>query len=855
MNPPVPPILARPRSSNQSRPNRLVPHLEDVENRALELLPECSEELETVVSVAAYLHDFGKLNAFFQQYIHARDRGDYSETVSRKKRSHAYLGAFACQHVLRQCGLSKHWQAVGFLAVAKHHATHLNDFRTISEYMGSAEFGPFTSATPTTQVESILENEPLQDAAGEILSAARPDDLEPSQALKEFVADFKRKETVTVLKDHRPTDSGSREYIHLLRVWSTLTCADKLSSAGLPNRSPNPIDPGQIPDYIETLPEEHGIQKTLNNRREQARKTCVDQVDEFLEADVNIGRITLPTGFGKTLTGTQTALELAQRKEGRVIYALPYTSIIDQTDDIFQSVFGLSPLEERYTVHHHLAETRTRPTDLDDGDNAPFRDQHLLAESWQADLVLTTFVQLFESVVSPTNTQSIKLPALQDSVILIDEPQALSHSWWRLITYLCTRLADHYNIHIIFMTATQPGLFQYDDQAPTPFEFLPESGTYYDLIETHPRVEFRLHESVSEYVSNPRSASPLPISDAATEITAGPTESTLVICNTIRSTTELSSAVVSRLQSTTNLNAHLKELLQTQRIQTASREEIVTELVERVQGETVVSTLTTRLRPIDRKLLIAAIRQLTNCEETSLYVISTQLVEAGVDISFNRLYRDIAPIPSIVQAAGRCNREFSDEASTVTVWRLSNPRSNSKPPSYYIYTNSYDLLYPTREALAPYHSETTIEESVMIGDIVDRYYERLHSAASPGDHSLVTAVQKGKFGTLANESLISDEYPTADVVVCVDSIDLKLVRMYQEALEEGYHDWTRAIQRYLSSRTVSIPVRDTDLSEPVFTPITEKGYYFVDASSDQSVYSLETAAGLVSDSVSDRTSF
>ncbi|MFP8954906.1 CRISPR-associated endonuclease Cas3'' [Natrialbaceae archaeon A-arb3/5] len=853
----VPPILARPRTTAEFEPNELEPHLRDVRERALELLPDCSEELTTVVAVCAYLHDFGKLNGFFQRYIHARDRDDDSVSISAKKRSHGYLGALACQHVLRQYGLSDHWQAVGFFAVAKHHATSLTDFRKVREYMGEVEFGPFTSVLPTKQLETIIANETLRNAAGEMLATARPDNVSPSAAFKAFASDFQQKDTVTALADYRPTRSGSEEYVHLLRVWSTLTCADKLSSAGLPNRSPEPLDPEHIPNHIEGFPEQDGIRKTLNSHRETARKTCVQRVDDFLESEKKLARITLPTGFGKTLTGTQTALELAQIKGGRVIYALPYTSIIDQTDDLFQDVFDLSPLEERYTIHHYLAETRTQPGALPDRDAPSYRDQQLLAETWQSDLILTTFVQLFESLTSPTNKQSLKLPALQNSVILIDEPQALSHSWWRLISHLCRLLCDHYNIHVIFMTATQPGLFQYDEQVSTPFEFLPDATPYYNLIENTPRVNFYLHESVQEYLENPRSAAGYSIPAAAADITAETTGSTLAICNTIQSTIELSSQTASHFDAVVNLNAVLKQIAQTRLFRPSEYGAIVDELVDRARGEVALSTLTTRLRPIDRKLLLSAIERLTDCEQTSLYVISTQLIEAGVDVSFDRLYRDIAPVPSIVQAAGRCNREFGSETSTVTVWRLASSAATGYLPSQQIYTGTYNLLYPTREALKSQESSVggVISEATMIDEIVDRYYERLHSLASPGDHDLVRAVENAQFGSLSNESLISDDYPTIDVVVCVDAIDLKLVRMYKQTLREGYHDWSTALQRHLSSRTISLPLRDTDVSVQIFNPITDDEYYYVDATEIPSRYTLETASGLCVEGIPDQTSF
>ncbi|ELY96659.1 hypothetical protein C482_15408 [Natrialba chahannaoensis JCM 10990] len=143
----------------------------------------------------------------------------------------------------------------------------------------------------------------------------------------------------------------------------------------------------------------------------------------------------------------------------------------------------------------------------------------------------------------------------------------------------------------------------------------------------------------------------------------------------------------------------------------------------------------------------------------------------------------------------------------------------------------------------------------MVDSVVDTYYEQLHSLASPGDQDLVAAVQNARFGSLSKESLISENYRTADVVVCVDAIDLKLVTMYKQALSEGYHDWSTAIQRHLSSRTISLPLRDTNVSHQAINSITDGRYYYVDATDSPSRYALETASGLRIGDIPDQTSF
>ena len=189
---------------------------------------------------------------------------------------------------------------------------------------------------------------------------------------------------------------------------------------------------------------------------------------------------------------------------------------------------------------------------------------------------------------------------------------------------------------------------------------------------------------------------------------------------------------------------------------------------ERHNPEQIVATLTTRLRPVDRSRLIDVLNHILDPETTTpvdgtpLITVSTQLIEAGVDVSFDRLYRDYAPVPSIVQAAGRCNREFGGDAASVTIWRLDSPAESYYVPSELIYGDR-SLLHPTQQALSRVATrDHSVPEVEMITTGVETYYEALHGKRKTGDRRdrLVAAFDGAKGEQLRNASLVGSDYPT-----------------------------------------------------------------------------------------------
>ena len=305
--------------------------------------------------------------------------------------------------------------------------------------------------------------------------------------------------------------------------------------------------------------------------------------------------LTVPTGGGKTVASLAFALAHA-RAHGlkRVIYVIPYTSIIEQTAETFRNILGgKSVLEHHSNVQYDIAA---------DGEADGNGLRMLRAtENWDAPVVVTTAVQFFESLFACKPSQCRKLHSIAGSVVVFDEAQMLPLPYLRPCVWAISQLVKHYNVSAVLCTATQPAL------NPLLDEFLPGA----EPVELCPEQIFS--SSVFRRVTF-RRAGRLSWDELAQKMN----EQRQVLCI----------------------------------VNTKKRAQ---KLYQKIKGEGVFH-LSTAMYPKHRRRVLEEIRKrLQNGEKCIL--ISTSLVEAGVDLDFCSVYRQLSGVDSMIQAAGRCNRE------------------------------------------------------------------------------------------------------------------------------------------------------------------------------------------------------
>ncbi len=328
--------------------------------------------------------------------------------------------------------------------------------------------------------------------------------------------------------------------------------------------------------------------------------------------------LTVPTGGGKTLASMAFALTHARRHgQRRVVYALPYTSIIEQTAAIFSNVFGPD-----HVLEHH--------SNLD-RDQLRRRSQavEMAAENFDRPIVVTTNVQLYESLFSAHGSTCRKLHRLARSVIVLDEAQSIPPRLLKPTLAVLEELVRHYGCTVVLCTATQPAITRRDGfpigiTAVT--EIVPDSRALYRAM-SRVRVQ------------------PLGLIDddtLATRLAEHP--QVLCIVNTRRHAAELTRLLQSALP-----------------LDVASPDNLYPPVVH----------LSAAMCPQHRSELVAQIRAALRAGRP-LRVVSTQVIEAGVDVDFPVVYRALAGFDSIAQAAGRCNREGRADQGTVYLFQTAH---------------------------------------------------------------------------------------------------------------------------------------------------------------------------------------
>jgi CRISPR-associated endonuclease/helicase Cas3 len=355
---------------------------------------------------------------------------------------------------------------------------------------------------------------------------------------------------------------------------------------------------------------------SLNKARQEISDACFESASN----DTGLFKLTVPTGGGKTLSSLRFALNHANKHNlDRIIYVMPYTSIIDQNAEVFKNIFN--DLGNDIVLEHHS-------NVIQNDDNPTENWKHkTLSESWNAPIVVTTSVQFLNALFDGSTRNIRRMHSLTNSLIIFDEIQTLPINMVHIFNHAVNFLTDFGNSSVVLCTATQPLLHKVDSKLgniPNGIELVPNYAKYFDTLK---RVD----------VVDSRKKEPWSPAEVAEHIKLlAKTKSVLYIANTKNMVKETYHSCISR-----NIDN--------------------------------VYHLSTSMCPKHRKIkLKEIIDKLKN--NVNVVCISTQLIEAGVDVDFDHVIRSIAGLPSICQSAGRCNR--NNYGSSLGIVEIINPDEN-----------------------------------------------------------------------------------------------------------------------------------------------------------------------------------
>ncbi len=521
-------------------------------------------------------HDLGKFSHGFQQYLKDCEAGNGPPRGPDHKAAGSQL---ARQHVTTLAML-----------VQGHHGG-LKDPEAFKKWFAERSKDPTTQEALTLATREIPEINPSRQLA-------------PPVFLKDPIAtEFFMRMLFSALVDADYLDTEAHG-----NAWKSVQRGMGADMAELWER---------FERSRERLPADDG---TVNEVRREVYEACL----RAAEYAPGLFRLTVPTGGGKTLSGMGFALRHAL-KHGlrRIIVAVPYISITEQTAGVYRGVFEDDRDDRPIVLEHHSGVDAEEKDE--EGEFRPERMwSRLAAENWDAPIIVTTTVQLFESLFANRTGKTRKLHRLAKSVIMLDEVQALPTHLLSPALDALRQLCDNYGSTVVLSTATQPAFEEIPEFTQVPArEIVPDAPRHFAALK-RVTYEWRIERSlewgeVAELMHEESQA--------------------LAVVNTKRDALALLEAI----------------------------------------DDPDVLHLSTSLCGAHRRRVIDEVKRRLDAEEPCR-LVSTQVIEAGVDLDFPLVLRAMGPLDGIIQAAGRCNREGRLDNGRVVVFR---PAEGRLPPGTY----------------------------------------------------------------------------------------------------------------------------------------------------------------------------
>lgn len=566
-----------------------------------------------VTGLVGLIHDLGKYRQEFQKYI--KD----PTTAKRGSIDHASFGAIFIKNKVSQITNNdedisyKIFGEIVSNAICSHHNS-----LGLKDYLNARLISPYCERLDKFNDDPVKMQE-LQQAVMHFYREVMSEE-EFNQYLKLALQEFKQLFVRLQSRD----DLLDALYFAGQFVYSCLLDADRTDTALFS------FNQTAVEYHYEEIFESY-YNKLLKNIKQfdqssainRARSEMSDECDAFAEQTDGIYRLSIPTGGGKTLASLRYGLKHAVKtKKKHIIYVLPYITIIEQNAQVIRKMLNGNAKNTTNILEFHSNVSN----DLKDDDLEAEKTIRLAEDNWDSPIVITTMVQFLNSVYARSTINRRRFHNLCDSVIIFDEVQKLPLKTISMFNKLLNFLSMTGKSDIVLCTATQPAFDSLT--SGTSLQISKQSEMISNLperIQQFKRVKIidRTRKNGADYQLSAGEAAKM-IIEAAKE-----QGSVLAIFNTISATTEVFEKVKDQIQD------H-------------------------------VYILTTRMCPDHRKRIIHEIKdQLKNGR--SVICISTALIEAGVDISFSCIFRSLCGLDSIVQSAGRCNRNAERKFGTVNL--------------------------------------------------------------------------------------------------------------------------------------------------------------------------------------------
>lgn len=638
------------------------------------------EEWEDLLYKTGLFHDIGKASKAFQEYLQSGKGG--------MEKNHALISAV---FFFKACRPPSNYAYLAFISIVRHHTAMDVVVPTV---------GQEYKQLPRQYADCFQQ---LREH--ELSVPGMAESPYQSQEMEEYLKILKRMVN--------PRRRCAKNFFLLQYLFSKLIWADKLDSAGIAPAPQTKIrEVSAVDEYLAM--KYKGGPLDLSDTRSKIANSVLQRLHQMSDADIQEKRIftlTAPTGTGKTLTSIRAALLLQRRihlLEGyvpRIITAIPFLNILEQAQAEYEGIFGSAVL-----VQHSASIVEAK-------EDFALKDTLLMTNAWENDVIVTTFVQFFESIFTAQNSRVMKVHKLAGSIVILDEIQSLPATYYPLIGACLKHLSDFYGMRFILMTATQPEIVAYGNL----------------LLPPDQRMEaVELLEEYAQYFQNLRRTKIVPVMDKVQDDaslvdwvlqTKGEGQSALVVVNTIAQ----SIAVYQMLKKA-------------------------------YAGQCDVFYLSTNRYSLERKKTIQQVAAQLE-DHRPCVLVSTQTVEAGVDLDFDVGYRDLAQLESIIQVAGRINRcGKKGEASCLYVFDTKSSRR--------VY--ALHRLHKTKALL-----DRVIPEAEY-GNLVHQYYQTLLVEEDSYDRTIYEALLKLDYTTIDTFQMIQEQGKDHVIIVADETIEAVL---------------------------------------------------------------------------------